>query len=196
MMVQTNLPISFWGDALLTATYILNKVPSKSVSSTPYELWTGHKPNLKDLRPWGCATYVKDSFSKFGKLGPKGKKCIFIRYSEHSKGYVFIGELEDGSITEIESRDVTFLENDFPKKGDVKNGEPLYKMLNSDSQQVSFDTVDNQIDQNLILDPSRSGNSQSQNPSDEPEFQLRKSAEKIYPNVLMKLKIIFSWYLP
>jgi transposase InsO family protein len=38
MMVQTNLPITFWGDALLTAVYILNRVPSKSVSSTPYEL--------------------------------------------------------------------------------------------------------------------------------------------------------------
>ena len=38
MMVQANLPISFWGDALLTAAYILNRVPSKSVLSTPYEL--------------------------------------------------------------------------------------------------------------------------------------------------------------
>ena len=38
MMAQANLPISYWGDALLTAAYILNLVPSKSVSSTPYEL--------------------------------------------------------------------------------------------------------------------------------------------------------------
>nr|XP_016506348.1 PREDICTED: uncharacterized mitochondrial protein AtMg00820-like [Nicotiana tabacum] len=93
---------------------------------------------------------------------------------------MFIGELEDGSVTEIESRDVTFLENDFPKKGEVKNGEPLCEMLNSDSQQVSSDTVDNQIDQDLILYPSGSGsgNSQSQNPSDEPEFQLRKKIDE------------------
>ena len=51
MMAQANLPISFWGDALLTAAYILNRVPSKSVSSTPYELWTERKPNLAHLRP-------------------------------------------------------------------------------------------------------------------------------------------------
>ena len=37
-MAQANLPISFWGDALMVATYILNRVPSKSVPSTPYEL--------------------------------------------------------------------------------------------------------------------------------------------------------------
>ena len=41
MMAQANLPISFWGDALLTAAYIINRVPSKSVPSTPYELWNG-----------------------------------------------------------------------------------------------------------------------------------------------------------
>ena len=38
MMAQAKLPISFWGDALMTTTYILNSVPSKSVSSTSYEL--------------------------------------------------------------------------------------------------------------------------------------------------------------
>ena len=38
MMAQTNLPISFWGDALLTVAYILNRVIYKSVYFTPYEL--------------------------------------------------------------------------------------------------------------------------------------------------------------
>ena len=87
MMAQANLPITFWGDALLTATYILNRVPSKSVTSTPYELWTKRKPHLSNLRPWGCAAYVHESAHQHGKLGLRGKKSIFIRYSEHSKGY-------------------------------------------------------------------------------------------------------------
>ena len=38
MMVQAKLPISFWGDAIMTATYILNRVPSKYVPSTQYEV--------------------------------------------------------------------------------------------------------------------------------------------------------------
>ncbi|CAA7045970.1 unnamed protein product [Microthlaspi erraticum] len=119
MMAQANLPISYWGDALLTAAYILNLVPSKSVTTTPYELWMGRKPNLTHLRAWGSAAFVRDTSHPHGKLGPRGKKCIFIRYSEQSKGYVLIGEHSDGSITEIESRDVTFLENDFPKRGEI-----------------------------------------------------------------------------
>ena len=41
MKARNNLSISFWGDALLTVAYILNRVPSKSVTATPYELWNG-----------------------------------------------------------------------------------------------------------------------------------------------------------
>ena len=114
MMVQANLSISYWGDALLVAAYILNKVPSESVPSTPHERWTGRKPDLSNLRPWGLAAYVHDKTHEHGKLGPRGKKCIFIRYLETSKGYVFIGERQDGTISEIESRDATFLETEFP----------------------------------------------------------------------------------
>jgi len=39
--LNTNLLISFWGDALLTTTYVLNHLPSKSVATTAYELWYG-----------------------------------------------------------------------------------------------------------------------------------------------------------
>ncbi|KAL0462539.1 UNVERIFIED_CONTAM: Retrovirus-related Pol polyprotein from transposon TNT 1-94 [Sesamum latifolium] len=41
MMSLVNLPILFWGYALLTATHILNKTPSKVVEKTPYEIWIG-----------------------------------------------------------------------------------------------------------------------------------------------------------
>ena len=51
MMAQANLPIFFWGDALLTAAYILNCMPSKSISSTLYELWNVVKSNLGYLHP-------------------------------------------------------------------------------------------------------------------------------------------------
>jgi len=105
---------------LLTAAYILNRVPSKSISSTPYELWNNIKPNLDYFHSWGCAAYIHNTSHEYGKLGPRGKKCIFIRYLEHSKGFVFIGEKVDGKVIEIESRDVVFLKKVFPKTGEVE----------------------------------------------------------------------------
>ncbi|XP_019257602.1 PREDICTED: uncharacterized protein LOC109235802 [Nicotiana attenuata] len=133
-MAQANLPISYWGDALLTATFVLNRVPTKSVTITPYELWTGRQPDMSVLRPWGCAAYTHDSSHKYGKLGPRGKKCIFIRYSETLKGYVFIGQQESGSVIEFESRDVPFLEDEFPKKGEVGQDLTLFEIMDQEVQ--------------------------------------------------------------
>ena len=50
MMSLTDLPLSFWGYALDTAAFTLNRTPSKSVETTPYELWFGKKPKLSFLK--------------------------------------------------------------------------------------------------------------------------------------------------
>ena len=59
MMSLIDLPLSFWGYALETAAFTLNRAPSKSVETTPYELWFGKKPKLLFLKVWGCDAYVK-----------------------------------------------------------------------------------------------------------------------------------------
>ena len=59
MMSLTDLPLSFWGYALETATFTLNRAPSKSVEMTPYEMWFSKKPELSFLKVWGCDAYVK-----------------------------------------------------------------------------------------------------------------------------------------
>ncbi|TYK07300.1 putative polyprotein [Cucumis melo var. makuwa] len=41
-----------------TAVHILNNVPSKSVSETPFELWRGRKPSLSHFRIWGCPAHL------------------------------------------------------------------------------------------------------------------------------------------
>lgn len=73
MMAQVSLSISFWIDALLNTAYILNCVSSKLVSSTPYKLRIGRKPNFAHLRPWGSVIFVDDHFRKFDNLIPKAK---------------------------------------------------------------------------------------------------------------------------
>ena len=47
MICHSNLPESLWGEALKTAAYILNRVPTKAAAKTPYELWVGRKPSMK-----------------------------------------------------------------------------------------------------------------------------------------------------
>ncbi|KAK1602023.1 hypothetical protein QYE76_027128 [Lolium multiflorum] len=50
MMSLTDLPLSFWSYALETAAFTLNRAPSKSVETTPYELWFNKKPKLSFLK--------------------------------------------------------------------------------------------------------------------------------------------------
>ena len=61
-------------------------------------------------------------------MGARGKNIFFIRYHEHSKGYILIGERYDGTITELEPRDVIFLENEFSSITDVDKDIRLYEM--------------------------------------------------------------------
>ena len=77
-------------------------------------------------------TYFHNPSHKYGKLSPRGKKCIFIRYSEYSKGYMFIGKYEDGTVIELESQDVTFLKDDFPRMGEIDKDLHLYEIMNAD----------------------------------------------------------------
>ena len=87
MMSLTDLPLSFSGYVLETAAFTLNRAPSKSVGTTPYELWFGNKPKLSFLKVWGCDAYVKRL--QPDKLKPKSEKCFFIGYPKETIGYTF-----------------------------------------------------------------------------------------------------------
>jgi hypothetical protein len=50
MMSQTDLTLSFWGYALETVVFTLNRAPTKSVERTPYEIWTGKRLELSFLK--------------------------------------------------------------------------------------------------------------------------------------------------
>ena len=89
MISYSTLPISLWMEALKTVIHILNRVPSKSVPKTPYELWTGKEPSLNYLRVWGCPAEVKVFNPNIGKLDSKTVSYHFIGYLEKSKGYHF-----------------------------------------------------------------------------------------------------------
>jgi hypothetical protein len=54
-----------------TAADILNKVPTKSIPTTPYELWTGREPSLRGMFVWGCPYEAKVFNPNIGKLDPK-----------------------------------------------------------------------------------------------------------------------------
>ena len=71
MLVSSSLPEFLWGEALKTPAYILNQVPSKSVSKIPYELWSQKKPSLRHFHVLGCKVEVRSYNPQSKKLDYK-----------------------------------------------------------------------------------------------------------------------------
>nr|GFB14280.1 zinc finger, CCHC-type [Tanacetum cinerariifolium] len=114
MLSYSGLSERFWGEAMLTACYLLNRVHNKRNKTTPYELWYKKRPNLSFLRVWVVEPLLGYLIRK-GKLWVK-KVLIFVGYVEHSKAYRFyvIEPNDSVSINSIiESKDAIFDENRF-----------------------------------------------------------------------------------
>ena len=108
MLSNSNLPKSLWAKALKTTMYILNRVPTKAVPKTPFELFKGWKLSLKYMRVWGCPSKVRIYNPQEKKLDPRTISGYFIGYAERSKGYRFYGPYHITRI--VESRNAKFLE--------------------------------------------------------------------------------------
>ncbi|KAK8652100.1 hypothetical protein V6N13_061124 [Hibiscus sabdariffa] len=98
MMSHSDLLIYFWGHALETAAFTLNRVPSKSVQKTPHEMWTGKRPSMSFMKIWGCKAYVKHQMST--KLEPKPHK--YFLSSKEDRRNIELEEVQQQQDTEPE----------------------------------------------------------------------------------------------
>ncbi|XP_074337537.1 uncharacterized protein LOC141674735 [Apium graveolens] len=89
MISHSSLPESFWGDALKTAIYILNRVPTKAVAETPYNLWTKKIISIKYLHVWGCLAEARPYRPNDKKLDSRTFSCYFIGYPERTREFKF-----------------------------------------------------------------------------------------------------------
>ena len=86
-MIEINIAIKYWKEAISSAVHTLNRVQLKKDSdNTPYELWYGYKPNVNYLKVFESKCYIfKDS--RKGKFDVKGDEGILLGYSCKSKAY-------------------------------------------------------------------------------------------------------------
>lgn len=88
MLKAKKLPRYFWGEAVATAVYLLNRLPTKSVEGmTPFEAWYGKKPAAHHLHTFGCIAHVKNTSPHLKKLDDRSTKMIFVGYEPGTKAY-------------------------------------------------------------------------------------------------------------
>jgi transposase InsO family protein len=110
LMLQMNVPKIFWADAVLTAAYLLNRMPSRILKGkSPFEMFfPGKNPFSVPPRVFGCVSFVHNHSPNRDKLDPRAHKCIFLGYSRTQKGYrCYSPSLRKHFV----SADVTFFED-------------------------------------------------------------------------------------
>ena len=117
MLSSSKLPKLLWTKALKTVADILNRVPTKAISKTPFELFKGWKPSLRHMRAWGCLFEVRIYNPQEKKMDPRTISGYFVGYAKKSKGYKFY--CPHHSLRFVESRNAKFLENDLVGGSDL-----------------------------------------------------------------------------
>ncbi|WZY99772.1 hypothetical protein YC2023_072101 [Brassica napus] len=131
LMFQANVPERFWSDAVSTACYLINRMPTKVLKDQArFEVLNKRKPSLEYMRVFGCLCYVLVPGELRNKLEARSRKAMFIGYSTTQKGYKCY---DPEARRVLVSRDVKFIE----ERGyyEEKNQEDL-KDLTSDKAGV------------------------------------------------------------
>nr|GEZ53155.1 zinc finger, CCHC-type [Tanacetum cinerariifolium] len=110
MMKATNMPQNFWAEAVRHTIYILNSVCTKALEdSTPYEAIKLRKPNLENLRVFGCISYAKVPSQHLTKLDDRSSRMVYLGNEQGSKAYRLFNPTTQWICV---SRDVKFKESE------------------------------------------------------------------------------------
>ena len=92
IMLESQVPTHLWPEAIATANYFSNILPTKSLHyhtpldtlQTPYPIPSSHS---LPPRIFGCIVFVHCPQWVRNKLEPRVVKCVFVGYGRHQKGY-------------------------------------------------------------------------------------------------------------
>jgi len=141
------LPQNWWEFCVEHAVYLYNRTPMKRLMwKTTTEALTKVKPDLSNLRVFGCAAYVYlPKEKRNNKLAAKSELMIFLGYTPGMKGYRFM-RLPDNIV--YHAATAVFYENTFPKCGI-----PAVTQLPDPSDDMGNDDADQEDPFNNNSDP-------------------------------------------
>jgi transposase InsO family protein len=94
MMIDSQVPLGFWGEAVMTAAYLHRRTPHKFLrGKSPHEVLNGHNANpapppapIHHLRRFGCRAYrlIPEEQRLDKKLGERSRKCMMVGYVHHT----------------------------------------------------------------------------------------------------------------
>lgn len=122
MLLDADLPESYWYDALVYATFLHNISPTHSLDCmTPEEAWSGNKPDVSTIRVFGSRAFVHIPDAQRDKLAAKSLVCTLLGYARNRKAYKLVHR---PTRRFLESRDVVFDEGGIPTRVTLEHNVP------------------------------------------------------------------------
>ena len=164
MLRIANLPKSFWGEAIVTACYLINRSPSFPLNFDILKrVWTEKDVFYSHLKVFGCKALVYVPKEQRLKLDSKSTPCIFVGYGDAKFGYKLWDSKEKKM---IRSRDVVFHENENLANFE-KTEKPKATVEGVSNLTLIFSSLDNSTKKEEVQD---------ENYGDEPtEFNANES---------------------
>ena len=151
MMFHKSVPKRFWSDAVMTACYLINMIPTRILENqSPFEVLNKSRPVLDHMRTFGCVCYVLVLGEMRNKLEAKSTKAMLIGYSASQKGYKCF---DPTARRVLVSRDVKFMED----KGyyEEKNWEELEELSQPSDRAASLRNILEELGIGVSQDQSR-----------------------------------------
>lgn len=158
MLQAKKLPKFLWAEAVNTAIYTLNRTGHSRLDGgkTPYELWTGKKPDLSHIRIFGSEAFVHVPKMFTKKFDARAKRTLLVGYQGESSNYRLynpdtktVSVSRDVSINEqaagIQLEEYSEADLPLPSK---RQEDPTDEAVKDSTDNAENQTVDNDTDSN------------------------------------------------
>jgi hypothetical protein len=179
MLIDSRLPYKFWGEAVKTACYLRNRTPSGPGGLTPEEAFTGKRPGIRHIIPWGCLAFHQVPSEKRLKLEPVSVRTAFVGYTESTQQFRLY-DPKRGIITSTRPR---FIENKRLKYSwSTKTPAEAAEEPESSEAELDFDRSRDEEPELEKRKNDRADNSGNANSGDDAQEELIE--EELEPEVL------------
>ena len=182
-MIQSKLPVEFWAHAVCTAAYTLNRLSHVRLPNgiTPYEAMHNARPNIANMRVFGChaEVLIEKRYRVKDMTDVNSESAIFIGYCRQSSGYIFY--IPDKHLV-VSRRDARFNQAFFP----ARVGETML---------VDRNTIKTDYKSDLALPHDSSAqnkveDSKNSNTTESPNFGVK--TPKTSPDIENNLKLVLE----